>query len=189
MSFVELLIIAVGLAMDAFAVSVCKGLSVRRVRVSQALTAGVWFGGFQALMPVAGWLLGVSFAEAVESVDHWVAFVLLGVIGGNMIREAVSAQEECEHDSDFSPRAMLPMAVATSIDAMAVGVSFAFLRVSMWQAATIIGVVTFALSAVGVALGSRLGCRFKQRAELVGGVILVLMGVKILVEHLTQTAG
>ena len=188
MSSIELLIIAVGLAMDAFAVSVCKGLSVRKVKGAQVLTAGVWFGGFQALMPIVGWLLGVSFASAVESVDHWIAFVLLAVIGGNMVRESFSKEDECEHDTNFSVRAMLPMAIATSIDAMAVGVSFAFLGVNVWQAATVIGVVTFALSAVGVGLGSKLGCRFKNRAELVGGVILVLMGAKILVEHLSQAS-
>ncbi|MBQ8863691.1 MAG: manganese efflux pump [Rikenellaceae bacterium] len=186
MSFVELLIIAVGLAMDAFAVAIGKGLSVCRVRPRHIITTGVWFGGFQALMPLVGWALGVSFATTVKSVDHWIAFVLLGLIGANMIRESVSKDEECNHDGDFSPRAMLPMAVATSIDALAVGVSFAFLGVNMWQAAAIIGIVTFALSAAGVRLGCSLGCRFKHRAEMAGGVILVLMGIKILVEHLTQ---
>ena len=185
MSFVELLIIAVGLAMDAFAVSVCKGLSVRKVKTSQVLSAGIWFGGFQALMPIVGWLLGVSFASAVESFDHWVAFALLGIIGGNMVRESFSKEEECDHDTDFSPRAMFPMAVATSIDAMAVGISFAFLGVKVWSATAVIGAITFGLSAVGVGLGSKLGCHFKNRAELVGGVILILMGIKILVEHMT----
>ena len=184
MSSIELLIIAIGLAMDAFAVSVCKGLSVRKVKGSQVLTAGAWFGGFQALMPIAGWLLGVSFASAVESVDHWIAFVLLALIGGNMVRESFSTDDECEHNANFSARVMLPMAIATSIDAMAVGVSFAFLGINIWQSAAVIGIVTFALSAAGVGLGSKLGCRFKNRAELVGGVILVLMGVKILVEHI-----
>ncbi|MBR2332794.1 MAG: manganese efflux pump [Rikenellaceae bacterium] len=187
MGFLELLIIAVGLAMDAFAVSVCKGLAVGRVRASHALKVGVWFGGFQALMPLVGYALGVSFAQVVEQFDHWIAFVLLSIIGINMIREAREG-DSCGSNSDFSWRIMLAMAVATSIDALAVGVSFAFLRVDVVWAVVTIGVITFLLSIVGLLLGNRFGCRFKSKAEIIGGAILVAMGVKILIEHLSEAA-
>lgn len=183
MGLVEILVIAVGLAMDAFAVSVCKGLAVGKVRLSHALKVGIWFGGFQALMPLAGYALGVSFAHAVERFDHWIAFILLGIIGVNMIRES-REPEACGANSDFAWRIMLAMAVATSIDALAVGVSLAFLEVDVLWAVAIIGVVTFLLAIAGLWLGNRFGCRFKSKAELVGGVILVAMGAKILVEHL-----
>ena len=166
MGLPELLIIAVGLAMDAFAVSVCKGLAVGRVRASHALKVGVWFGGFQALMPLVGYALGVSFAQVVEQFDHWIAFVLLSIIGINMIREAREG-DSCGSNSDFSWRIMLAMAVATSIDALAVGVSFAFLRVDVVWAVVTIGVITFLLSIVGLLLGNRFGCRFKSKAEIV----------------------
>lgn len=185
MSFLELFIIAVGLSMDAFAVAIGKGLSVRRVAVRQALIVGLWFGGFQALMPVVGYLFGASFATVVQSIDHWIAFVLLGAIGANMIRE--SRHSECERGSDdFSARVMFPLAVATSIDALAVGVSFAFLQSNITLAAALIGVTTFALSVAGVYIGKSFGCRYKSKAELFGGVVLVAMGVKILVEHLVE---
>lgn len=182
----ELFVIAVGLSMDAFAVSICKGLSVQRLRWSHALTAGAWFGAFQALMPLAGWLLGTRFEGIITSVDHWVAFVLLVLIGGNMVKESRGACEAL--DASFAVRAMFPLAVATSIDALAVGVSFAFLRVNVAAAVSFIGVTTLTLSTVGVKLGSLLGMRCKRWAELAGGAILVLLGVKILVEHLLGQA-
>ena len=182
MSLTELFIIAVGLSMDAFAVSICKGLSVRRAGLSHALTAGVWFGAFQALMPLLGWALGTRFQALITSVDHWIAFVLLCLIGGNMVRES-GGEEECM-DASFLPHAMFPLAVATSIDALAVGVTFAFLRVAIVPAVLFIGCTTLALSAAGVKAGSVFGARYRARAELFGGLVLILMGVKILLEHL-----
>ena len=178
----ELLMIAVSLSMDAFAVSVCKGLAVGRPRLSHCVTCGCWFGGFQALMPLAGWLLGVRFQGMIASVDHWIAFFLLGFIGFNMVREARSGEAEAL-DGSFSPRAMLPLALATSIDALAVGVTFAFLKVPIAPAVLFIGATTFVLSAVGVKVGALFGIRFKSRAELAGGLILIGMGIKILLEH------
>ena len=175
MQLYELFIIAVSLSMDAFAVSVCKGLSAGRPRLGHCLTCGAWFGVFQGLMPLAGWLLGVRFQELIVSVDHWIAFALLGLIGFNMARE--------ELDCSFSPRAMLPLAVATSIDALAVGVTFAFLKVDIVPAVLFIGVTTFVLSAAGTKIGAAFGVRFKSRAELAGGLVLMGMGLKILVEH------
>ena len=183
MSIGELFIIAVGLSMDAFAVSVCKGLSAGRVRLGHALTAGIWFGGFQALMPFLGWLLGSRFQSFISNVDHWIAFLLLGLIGLNMVRESRSQEEE-EVGASFSPKAMLPLAVATSIDALTVGITFAFLRVNIYWAISLIGVTTFVLSAIGVKAGGVVGERGKSRAELAGGIVLILMGCKILVEHL-----
>lgn len=184
MSLWELFVIAVGLSMDAFAVSVCKGLSVGKVSPRHALTCGLWFGGFQALMPLAGWLLGTRFQELITSVDHWIAFVLLCLIGGNMVKESRGCAE-CERmDASFTPRAMLPLALATSVDALAVGVTFAFLQVDVVPAVGLIGMVTLVLSAVGVKAGSVFGARWKSRAELFGGLVLILMGVKILLEHL-----
>lgn len=182
MTIVEILIIAVGVAMDAFAVSICKGLSVRTVNTSHFLKVGLWFGGFQALMPVVGYYAGTCFSETVCSVDHWIAFILLGIIGGNMIREALSGEDE-DADPDFSFRTMLAMAVATSVDALAIGVSFAFLRVSIWVAVAFIGIITAIFSMAGLKIGNVFGARYKSYAELAGGVILVIMGVKILIEH------
>ena len=182
MGTAELLIIAVGVSMDAFAVSVCKGLSVRTLRPSQPASAALWFGGFQALMPLLGYLLGVSFADFVSNVDHWIAFILLGIIGGNMIKESF-AKEECGYDPDFSFRTMFGLAVATSIDALAIGVSFAFLKVNIWAAILLIGVTTGCFSALGVCIGKFFGCRFKSKAEFAGGFILMAMGLKILLEH------
>ena len=183
MNLWELFIIAVGLSMDAFAVSICKGLSAGRVRPGHALTAGVWFGGFQALMPLLGWVLGKRFQALITNVDHWIAFVLLFLIGASMVWESRKGEEE-EVDASFSLRAMLPLAVATSIDALAVGVTFAFLKVDIVPAVSFIGVITFVLSAVGVYLGGVVGERFQARAKLVGGLVLVLMGCKRLLEHL-----
>ncbi len=183
MDVIEILMIAVGVSMDAFAVSICKGLSVQDLRPKHAGITALWFGGFQALMPLAGFFLGVSFAGFVESVDHWVAFVLLGIIGGNMLKESFQ-KEELDVDPDFSLRTMLAMAVATSIDALAIGVSFAFLRVNIWAAVLMIGLTTGIFSAVGVYIGNMFGSRYKSKAEFVGGFILIFMGVKILIEHL-----
>ncbi len=183
MGVVELIVIAIGLAMDAFAVSLGKGLTVRHVAVHHALKAGVWFGGFQALMPIVGYALGYSFTDIVASIDHWIAFGLLALIGLNMIREAVWGDDEAQ-DADFGPRTMFVMAVATSIDALAVGVTMAFLNVNIVLAATVIGVITLLLSAWGVYLGSRVGDRLGSRVGILGGVILIALGIKILVEHL-----
>lgn len=182
MGIVELLIIAVGLSMDAFAVSIGKGLSLRSIRWCHVLSVGLWFGGFQALMPLIGYLLGATFSAVVSDFDHWVAFFLLGIIGCNMIRDSFSKEED-KHDDDFSFRVMLMLAIATSIDALAVGVSFAFLCVDLWASVAIIGVTTFLFSALGLKIGNMFGTRYKSKAEFTGGVILVLMGVKILVEH------
>ena len=187
MGLIELCFIAVGLSMDAFAVSICKGLACREQNLRNNLLAGLYFGGFQGLMPAIGWLLGVRFSDAITSIDHWIAFVLLSFIGASMIRESRSGAEEEELDASFGFRAMLPLAVATSIDALAVGVSFAFLGMTgreILGAAALIGAVTFVLSAVGVRVGSVFGSRFKSRAELCGGVILIFIGLKILLEHL-----
>ena len=183
MSLMELFLIAVGLSMDAFAVSVCKGLSVRKATVKHALCVGLYFGGFQALMPLIGYLLGTQFESFITSVDHWIAFGLLAFIGGNMIREALSREEE-KLDDSFSFRTMMTLAVATSIDALAMGVTFAFLRVDIVPAVLLIGATTFVLSAVGLKVGNVFGAKYKARAEQFGGVVLVLMGLKILLEHL-----
>lgn len=183
MSLLELFIIAVGLSMDAFAVSICKGLSMCRMSWKNAAIVGLYFGGFQALMPAVGYLLGSQFKEAIVNIDHWIAFILLSVIGINMIREAMNDEEEsCDASLDFGN--MLMLAIATSIDALAVGVTFAFLQVSILPAVSFIGVTTFILSIVGVKVGNVFGCRYKARAEFAGGSILVLMGIKILAEHL-----
>lgn len=183
MGIAELLFIAIGLSMDAFAVSIGKGLSVRRLQMRHGLSVGMWFGGFQALMPLIGYCLGASFASVVSEFDHWIAFVLLGIIGVNMIREACSEDEDV--NPDFSFKTMLVMAVATSIDALAVGISFAFLGVNIMTAAAVIGITTFAFSVAGLKIGNIFGCRYKSRAEIAGGVILVFIGIKILVEHLS----
>lgn len=182
MSLWELFVIAVGLSMDAFSVSVCKGLTVEKIRPRHELTVGIYFGGFQALMPLAGYLLGVQFQSVISQIDHWIAFVLLGLIGINMIREARGSAEQVE--ASFSFRAMVPLAVATSIDALAVGVTFAFLQVHILPAVCFIGAVTFVLSAAGLWVGNVFGCRCKSRAEIFGGIVLILMGIKILLEHL-----
>ena len=182
MTTLELFIIAIGLSMDAFAVAICKGLSVRKLKPSHALITGAYFGGFQALMPLVGYILGKQFESLVKSVDHWVAFVLLLLIGANMIKEARSC-EECMNDS-FSFKAMLPLAVATSIDALAVGISLAFLGVNIYTSILFIGIITFTLSAIGVKIGNVFGSRYKTVAEITGGIVLILMGTKILLEHL-----
>ncbi len=182
MGFIELFILAVGLSMDAFAVSICKGLSVQRLRPRHALICGAYFGGFQALMPLIGWLLGRQFEELIKSIDHWIAFGLLVLIGANMIRESFGKDEEV--NDSFSFKTMLPLAIATSIDALAVGVTFAFLEVQIVPAILLIGVTTFAISAAGVKIGNVFGTKYKSKAELAGGIILILLGIKILIEHL-----
>ena len=183
MGLLELFVIAVGLSMDAFAVSICKGLSVRELKPKHALTVGVYFGGFQMLMPLIGFALGVRFQSFITSIDHWIAFVLLGLIGANMIRESREQDEENLSDS-FSFGTMLPLAVATSIDALAVGVTFAFLQVSILPAVCFIGATTFILSCIGIRIGHVFGLKYKSRAELFGGAVLILMGTKIMLEHL-----
>lgn len=183
MHIAEILILAVGVSMDAFAVSICKGLSVCKVRPRHASLAAAWFGGFQALMPLIGYFAGVVFADIVSSVDHWIAFVLLGIIGGKMVKESFEKDECCCTDPDFSFRTMLAMAVATSIDALAVGVSLAFLKANIWSAVLIIGLTTGAFSAAGIYIGNIFGNRYKSKAEFAGGLILILIGAKILCEH------
>lgn len=184
MGLVELLLLAVGLSMDAFAVSLCKGLAMKKATLKAELTCGIWFGGFQALMPVIGFFLGTLFAEAIEAFDHWVAFGLLVLIGINMLKEAVSSEEE-QADADLSVKTMFLMAVATSIDALAVGISLAMAGgVNIWLAAIFIGICTCVLSAAGVKIGNVFGSRYEKKAQVAGGVILILLGVKILLEHL-----
>ena len=180
MSILELFILAVGLSMDAFAVSVCKGLSLGKIKPKHMCIAGAWFGGFQALMPLIGYFLGSFFAEMIEKYDHWVAFVLLAIIGGNMIKESFGKDEKV--DSSMDVKSMLLLAIATSIDALAVGVTFAFLQVQIVPAVSCIGVITFIFSAVGVKIGSLFGTKYKSKAELFGGIVLVLIGIKILLE-------
>lgn len=181
MGIIELFILAVGLSMDAFAVSVCKGLSLGKIKIKHMCIAGLWFGGFQALMPLIGYLLGSNFSELVAKYDHWIAFVLLALIGGNMIKEALGKEED-SMDNSMGFKAMLLLAIATSIDALAVGVTFAFLDVPIVPAISFIGVVTFVLSAIGVKVGSLFGYKYKSKAELCGGIILILLGIKILLE-------
>ena len=183
MGLLELFILAVGLSMDAFAVSVCKGLAMPKITVKKAAVVGIWFGGFQALMPALGYLLGSQFKDSITAIDHWIAFILLGIIGGNMIREACSGECEKENDS-LDIKTMFLLAVATSIDALAVGITFAFLKVNIAAAVSFIGVTTFVISAAGVKIGNIFGTKYKSKAELAGGIILILLGLKILLEHL-----
>lgn len=186
MSLVELFIIAVSLSMDAFAVAVCKGLSMQRINIKKALVVGLYFGIFQAGMPLIGYFLGTQFADKIVAYDHWLAFALLAVIGGKMIFESME-KNVCDYDEDYeslSLKKMLPFALATSIDALAVGISFAFLKVTIVPAVILIGIITLAISMIGTRLGSVFGVKYKSQAELVGGIVLVLMGVKILLDHL-----
>ena len=183
MDLIELFLIAVGLSMDAFAVSVCKGLAMPKCTFKKAAIVGLWFGGFQALMPAIGYILGAQFQETIASIDHWIAFVLLALIGGNMIHEALDNDEE-EADASLDVKTMFLLAVATSIDALAIGITFAFLKVNIIPAVCFIGIVTFIISFAGVKIGNVFGARYKNKAEIVGGVILILLGLKILLEHL-----
>ena len=182
-----LLLLAVGLSMDAFAVSVCKGLALRRATFKAEITCGVWFGGFQALMPLIGFFLGTLFATAIQAVDHWIAFGLLAIIGVNMLKEALSKEEACDcgGNADLSVKTMFIMAVATSIDALAVGISLAMIgNVNIFFAVTLIGICTCLLSMLGVKIGNVFGSRFESKAEIAGGIIMIALGVKILLEHL-----
>lgn len=183
MGLIELFLIAVGLSMDAFAVSVCKGLAMPKCTFKKAAIVGLWFGGFQALMPAIGYVLGAQFQETIASIDHWIAFVLLALIGGNMIHEALDNDEE-EADAILDVKTMFLLAVATSIDALAIGITFAFLKVNIIPAVCFIGIVTFIISFAGVKIGNVFGARYKNKAEIVGGIILILLGLKILLEHL-----
>lgn len=183
MGLIELFLIAVGLSMDAFAVSVCKGLAMPKCTFKKAAIVGLWFGGFQALMPAIGYVLGAQFQKTIASIDHWIAFVLLALIGGNMIHEALDNDEE-EADASLDVKTMFLLAVATSIDALAIGITFAFLKVNIIPAVCFIGIVTFIISFAGVKIGNVFGARYKNKAEIVGGIILILLGLKILLEHL-----
>ena len=181
----ELLIIAVGLSADAFAVAICKGLSVAKVNKKQGLIVGLYFGGFQGLMPLLGYFLAFNFRSYIEGFDHWIAFILLAAIGVNMIKESRGCAEEL--DNSFSFKSMFPMAIATSIDAMAVGISYAAINLTkteVCEAASLIAIITFTLSWIGLIIGNKFGCKFKSKAEIVGGFVLIAMGIKILVEHL-----
>lgn len=187
MGFAELLLLAVGLSMDAFAVSVCKGLSMKKATLKAGAICGAWFGGFQAIMPAIGFFLAMTFADAIRAFDHWIAFGLLAIIGINMLKEALEKDCDCckDKDADLSVKAMFLMAVATSIDAMAVGISLAMAGdVQIWTAALLIGVVTFVFSAAGVKIGNLFGSRFEKKAQAAGGIILIILGIKILIEHL-----
>lgn len=182
MGFLELFVIAVGLSMDAFAVAICKGLTMQKMNYKNAIITGCFFGGFQSLMPLVGYLLGTRFKDYITSFDHWIAFALLCLIGINMINES---RKKCEPVGEsFDLKNMTVLALATSIDALAVGITFAFLQVEIFQAVTIIGIITFVLSFIGVKIGFIFGSRYKSKAELVGGLILVIMGIKILIEHI-----
>ena len=183
MGLFEITVIGVGLAMDAFAVSVCKGLSMKKINLKNALIIALYFGIFQAVMPIIGYMLGTTFSSFVESVDHWIAFILLSIIGGNMIKESTDNEEEKRNDKvDF--KTMILLGVATSIDALAVGVTFAFFKTNILLSVTIIGIVTFILSIIGVIIGNKFGDKFQNKAELIGGIILIIIGFKILLEHL-----
>ena len=186
MGIIDIVLIGLALSMDAFAVSIAKGLAVGRPTWRQAAWVGLWFGGFQALMPLLGWALGSAFADLIAAVDHWIAFGLLALIGGNMIREAVSKGDEGEgqQDASFAPKTMVFLAVATSIDALATGINFALLDVNIGVAIAVIGGITFVLSAVGLLFGGVLGQRFRKGAQIAGGIVLIGIGVKILIEHL-----
>ena len=183
MGIVELLLLSIGLAMDAFAVSICKGISMKKMNWKKAIIIGLYFGGFQSLMPTLGFFLGTTFQNLITNVDHWIAFALLGIIGGEMIKESFEKDDE-ESNDDVSFKTMFILAVATSIDALAVGITFAFLKVNLILAISLIGIITFILSVAGTKIGNRFGDKYESKAELVGGIILVLLGIKILLEHL-----
>lgn len=183
MGVLELLLLSVGLAMDAFAVSVCKGISMKKMNWKKAIIIGLYFGGFQALMPTVGYFLGAAFQSLITSIDHWIAFILLGIIGGGMIKESFGDDEENRND-DVSFKTMIVLAIATSIDALAIGITFAFFNVNLVLAISLIGIITFILSVFGTKIGNRFGNKYEKKAEFLGGVILVLLGIKILLEHL-----
>ncbi|MBQ3020764.1 MAG: manganese efflux pump [Bacilli bacterium] len=183
MGIIEILLTSLGLAMDAFAVAVCKGLSMKKFDKKKSLIIGIYFGVFQGLMPLIGYLLGTTFQSLITSIDHWIAFILLGFIGGNMLKEGLS--KECEKNNDkVDFKTMLPLAIATSIDALAVGITFAFLKVNIVFAVLSIGIITFVMSYIGVKIGNKFGNKYEKKAQLLGGIILILIGTKILLEHL-----
>lgn len=183
MGILEIVVISIGLAMDAFAVSVCKGLSMKKMNWKNAIIIAFYFGAFQALMPVIGYFLGTTFSGFVESIDHWIAFILLAIIGGNMIKESTDDEVEKRNDKvDF--KTMIGLAIATSIDALAVGITFAFFRINLFSAILCIGIITFILSLIGVFIGNKFGDKFQNKAELAGGIILIIIGLKILLEHM-----
>ncbi len=185
MGLIELCILSIGLAMDAFAVSVCKGLSMARMKWKNAIIIGAYFGYFQALMPVLGYLLGYNFQDRISNIDHWIAFILLGVIGINMIKEAISKENDV-HNNSVKFKDMIVLAIATSIDALAVGITFAFLNVNLILAISLIGIITFIISVLGVKVGNIFGDKYEKKAEFAGGIILIFLGIKILVEHLIK---
>ena len=182
---IELIILSIGLAMDAFSVSICKGLSLTKMKIKDAIIVGLYFGIFQALMPIIGYSIGIKFYEQITNVDHWIAFILLFCIGINMIKDAIINKEE-EKDDSLKTQDMLVLAVATSIDALAVGITFAFLNVNIILACTLIGVITFAISIIGVKIGNVFGNRYEKKAQILGGIVLILVGFKILIEHLVR---
>ena len=183
MSIIELIILSIGLAMDAFSVAICKGLSLTKIKVKDAIVVGLYFGIFQALMPVIGYLLGISFYDKITNIDHWIAFILLSCIGINMIREAIIIKEEEKNDS-LNTKDMLILSIATSIDALAVGITFAFFKVNLILAISLIGIITFIISIAGVKIGNVFGNKYEKKAQIFGGIILILLGFKILLEHL-----
>lgn len=183
MDLLTIFLIAIGVSMDAFAVALCKGLAVKKVTLRDALIVGIWFGGFQALMPLIGYLLGTQFQESISSIDHWIAFILLSLIGANMIREAL-ADDEDGINSSLGFKIMLPLALATSIDALAIGISFAFLSIDIVPAIIIIGITTAVIAAIGMFIGGSFGAKYRSKAELIGGAILIILGFEILLEHL-----
>lgn len=183
MSFTDLTLIALGLAMDAFAVSIGKGLSMKKLQYKNAIITGLYFGIFQGLMPLIGYLLGKNFENLITSIDHWIAFILLSIIGINMIRETIKNEEENINDK-FDIKTMLPLAIATSIDALAIGVTFAFLKINIFTSILLIGIITFVTSSIGVIIGKKFGDKFEKSAQIIGGIILIVIGVKILLEHI-----
>ncbi len=184
MTFIEIFLIGIALSMDAFSVSICKGLTTKKFSWRMAVKCGLWFGGFQALMPIIGYYLGISFQALIESVDHWIAFGLLFLIGANMIREAIWGKDEEKDNGSLDFKTMLLLAIATSIDALAVGISFACLQVNIWWPAIVIGLTTFGFGVLGVKIGNVFGSRYEKGASIAGGIILILIGLKILLEHL-----
>lgn len=182
MNIIEILLIGIGLAMDAFAVSICKGLSMKKLDKKKTAIIGLYFGVFQGLMPVIGYFLGKGFENFVTSIDHWIAFILLVFIGGNMIKEAFKEEEKVNDDVSF--KTMIILAIATSIDALAIGITFAFLGVNIWLSVLAIGIITFAISAIGVIIGNKFGDKYEKKAQIFGGIILIIIGAKILIEHL-----
>ena len=183
MNLLDVFFIGVGLSMDAFAVSVCKGISMKKMNWKKACIIGLYFGGFQAIMPVIGYFFGSSFESIITNIDHWIAFILLAIIGAKMIQEAFQKEEE-EYNEDISVKTMIVLSIATSIDALAVGITFAFLKVNLLLAISMIGIITFVISIIGTKVGNKFGSKYEKKAELAGGIILILIGIKILLEHL-----